>query len=235
MVVVHTTPVPLDLTPFDFTPTESLVYGVLVTRGPGTGYAVARTAGLARANAYAALAGLVSKGAARVEEGRPKRYRPEPAAVLLARIVDRQGHSIDALAQALDEISVPPSPTLTPISSLRGVAQLLGIEVARARVSVRLVLPDEVYTSIAPALRRVSGLDTDLELYSDGPTSGLVSDVQVVEVTDRWPGRPLLGVIDDRLALLGALEGSEASGHWTTSPTLVAAANQAISALSGAG
>ena len=38
---------PLDLTPFDFTPTESLVYEVLITRGPGTGYAVARAAGLA--------------------------------------------------------------------------------------------------------------------------------------------------------------------------------------------
>ncbi len=68
----------LDLTPFGFTPTESLVYEVLLTGGPGTGYAIARTAGLARANAYAALEGLVGKGAARAEEGRPKRYRPEP-------------------------------------------------------------------------------------------------------------------------------------------------------------
>ena len=45
----------IDLTPFGFTPTESLVYEVLLTGGPGTGYAVARAAGLARANAYSAL------------------------------------------------------------------------------------------------------------------------------------------------------------------------------------
>ena len=59
----------LDLTPFGFTPTESLVYEVLLTGGPGTGYSIARSAGLARANAYSALEGLVSKGAARADAG----------------------------------------------------------------------------------------------------------------------------------------------------------------------
>jgi len=39
----------LDLTPFGFTPTESLIYEVLLTEGPGTGYGIARSAGLARA------------------------------------------------------------------------------------------------------------------------------------------------------------------------------------------
>ena len=62
----------IDLTPFGFTPTESLVYQVLLTGGPGTGYAIARSAGLARANAYSALEGLVTKGAARVDAGRPR-------------------------------------------------------------------------------------------------------------------------------------------------------------------
>jgi sugar-specific transcriptional regulator TrmB len=67
----------LDLTSFGFTPTESLVYEVLLKHGSGTGYAIARAAGLARANAYSALEGLVSKGAARVEGGRPRRYSSE--------------------------------------------------------------------------------------------------------------------------------------------------------------
>ena len=233
MVVVHTTPVQLDLTPFDFTPTESLIYGVLVTRGPGTGYAVARAAGLARANAYAALAGLVAKGAARVDEGRPKRYRPEPPAVLLSLIVDRQGRSIEALAQALDEISIPSSPTLTPVTSMRGVAQFLGIEIARARISVRLLLPDDLFVAIAPALRRLASLDTETWLYADGSGASDLPDVQVVDVSDRWPGRPLLAVIDNRIALIGSVEASAVSGYWTTAPALVAAAEQAVSALCG--
>src|SRR5678815_5993959 len=77
----------LDLTPFGFTPTESLIYEVMLTEGPGTGYGIARSAGLARANAYSALEGLVTKGAARVEGGRPKRYRPEPPSALLLSLI----------------------------------------------------------------------------------------------------------------------------------------------------
>jgi sugar-specific transcriptional regulator TrmB len=50
----------IDLVPFGFTPTESLIYEVLLTEGPGTGYTIARAAGLARATVYAALEGLVS-------------------------------------------------------------------------------------------------------------------------------------------------------------------------------
>ncbi|MGH9818242.1 MAG: helix-turn-helix domain-containing protein, partial [Candidatus Acidiferrales bacterium] len=41
-----------DLTPFGFTPTESLMYATLLRLGPSTGYAVARRARIARANAY---------------------------------------------------------------------------------------------------------------------------------------------------------------------------------------
>ncbi|MDQ2670672.1 MAG: helix-turn-helix domain-containing protein, partial [Gemmatimonadota bacterium] len=107
----------LDLTPFGFTPTESLVYEVLLTGGPGTGYGIARSAGLARANAYGALEGLVAKGAARMEGGRPRRYRPEPPAALLARIASDQGQAIERLRTRLDEIAVPDSPTLVEIES----------------------------------------------------------------------------------------------------------------------
>ena len=108
---------PLDLTPFGFTPTESHVYEILVTKGPGTGYAVARSAGLARANTYSALEGLVRKGAARVDEGRPERYRPEPPSTLLGRIVDRQGQP-SRHSPSDRPISLPASPTLTELDHL---------------------------------------------------------------------------------------------------------------------
>ncbi|MGH7732244.1 MAG: helix-turn-helix domain-containing protein, partial [Gemmatimonadales bacterium] len=42
----------IDLTSFGFTPTESRMYAALVRHGPGTGYALARSTSLARANAY---------------------------------------------------------------------------------------------------------------------------------------------------------------------------------------
>lgn len=223
--------VTLDLTPFDFTPTESLVYGVLVTGGPGTGYAIARTAGLARANTYSALEGLVSKGAARVEEGRPKRYRPEPPPVLLARIVDRQGQAIDQLSDALAAISAPASPAVTEVSSLRGVVQMLSLEVARARQGVRLFLPAGVFPALFPALRRAAAVPVSLELSADGAVD--LASVAVHPVGDRWPGAPMLAVIDSRVALIGTQHGDRMEGFWTTAPPLVVAADRALDGLTG--
>src|SRR5215208_7694894 len=102
----------LDLTGFGFTPTESLVYEVLLQHGPGTGYAIARSAGLARANAYSALEGLVAKGAARVDVGRPKRYRPEAPAGLIARLTHLHAMALDRLSTELEQIAVPSTPTV---------------------------------------------------------------------------------------------------------------------------
>ncbi|HEX9165055.1 MAG TPA: helix-turn-helix domain-containing protein [Gemmatimonadales bacterium] len=222
---------PLDLTPFGFTPTESLIYEVLVTKGPGTGYAVARSAGLARANAYSALEGLVTKGAARVDEGRPKRFRPEPPSVLLGRIADRQGQAIDALSEALSTISLPATPTLTEASTFRGVIQLLSLEIARARSEVLLCLPAEAYQQLAPALRRAIAGSVSFELSADGPADQTVAPVQSISPGTRWPGRPLLAAIDGRAALIGLMEGDRVSAHWGTAPAMVAAAILGIRSL----
>src|SRR5512139_375973 len=218
----------LDLTPFGFTPTESHIYEVLVTKGPGTGYAVARAAGLARANAYAALEGLVGKGAARVDEGRPKRYRPEPPTVLLGRIVDRQGHAIEALTDAMASITLPATPTLTELTTFRGVTQLLSLEIARARSEVLLCLPAEAYPLLAPALRRAVAGAIMLELVADAATEPAVVPVRAVEVGSRWPGRPWLAAIDGRLGLIGGMEGDRLVAHWGTAPSIVAAATLSI-------
>jgi sugar-specific transcriptional regulator TrmB len=218
----------LDLTSFGFTPTESLVYEVLVTRGPGTGYAIARAAGLARANAYSALEGLVTKGAARADEGKPRRFRPEPPAVVLGRIVDRQGQAVEELARALEAIALPPSPTLTEITSLRGTAQLLSLEVARATADVRLFLPPEVYALLGPALRRAAAGGVRMDLICDSVLEATPVPVRQVDIGDRWPGRPLLAAIDRKAALVGTLEGDRVTGHWGMSPTIVAAVLLAI-------
>jgi sugar-specific transcriptional regulator TrmB len=144
----------LDLTPFGFTATESLVYQVMLSGGPGTGYAIARSAGLARANAYSALEALVQKGAARVEGTRPRRYRPESPTALIARITNDHGVALERLGTDLDALAVPSSPTLIEIDSPRAALQLLGHEIARARASVTLLAPAEAYPVLGPALRR---------------------------------------------------------------------------------
>ncbi len=215
----------LNLTPFGFTPTESLVYEVLLTGGPGTGYGIARTAGLARANAYSALEGLVTKGAARADEGRPRRYRPEAPTALLARITNDHGLALERLGTDLLAIAVPSSPTLVEIDSPRAALQILGHELARAERSVAMLAPAEAYPVLAPSLRRPVAAGAAVSLLSLTAVDLAFAPVTIVAEHDLgWPGSPLIAVVDDRSALIAARNGTDISGHWSTSPVFVASA-----------
>lgn len=223
----------LDLTPFGFTPTETRVYEVLLTTGPGTGYAIARNAGLARANAYSALEGLVSKGAARVEDGRPKKFRPEPPATVLARITNDQAMALELLGHALDRHSVAASPTLVEITSPRGALQLLSHDIARATASVELLAPAEAYPILAPVLRRAVATGLDVRLYCSGvaPAELGFAEVTMVPESAEWPGHPLLGLVDGKSAVIATRQGGEVHGHWSSAPAFVAATRAALAQL----
>jgi HTH-type transcriptional regulator, sugar sensing transcriptional regulator len=219
----------LDLTHFGFTPTESLVYEVLLTSGPGTGYAIARSAGLARANAYSALEGLVSKGAARMEAGRPRRYRPESPAALVARISNDHGQALERLSRELEAVSVPSTDTLVEIDSGRAVLQLITHDVARAAKDVTLLLPPDAYPLLAPALRRPFSNGVPLTLCSTGPVELGFTSVEVVSGEGRsWPGMPVIAVVDGRSAIIASRQGGEVRGHWSTAPGFVAAARLSL-------
>lgn len=225
---------PVDLTHFGFTPTEGLVYQVLLSGGPGTGYAIARTAGLARANAYSALEGLVSKGAARVDGGRPRRYRPEPPAALIARISNDHGQALERLSRELDAASVPGTETLVEVLSGRALLQLITHDVARATESVGLLAPPDAYPLLAPALRRPYSAGLPLNLAATGPVElGFVPVEVVAAEGHRWPGMPIILVVDDRSAILAARNGNEVRGHWSTAASFVAGARLALERFRG--
>lgn len=217
----------IDLVPFGFTPTEGAVYEVLLTGGPGTGYTVARAAGLARANVYAALEGLVAKGAARVEEGRPRRFRPEPPTTLLARLADRQGEALDRLASTLESISTPATPTLVELTSARGAVQLMGHEIARAETAVTLLAPADGCLALAPHLRRAQQAGVALEVLSTAGAPLGAIPVSIVEAGN-WPGEPVLMIVDGRSALIGARNGDRFGGHFGHGPAFVAAAERVV-------
>ncbi len=225
-LVVYATPymADVDLTPFGFTPTESKVYGVLLSGGPGTGYAIARNAGLARANTYSALEGLVAKGAARMEEGEPKRFRAEPPAGVLARVTNAQGEALDRLARAFEGFGASASPSLVELTSPKGVLQLLTHEIGRAQASVRLVAPAEAYPILAPVLRRAAGASLEMELLAEAGVSLPFASVGVLGDGLEWPGIPVVGVFDGRSAVLASREHGEVRGHWSSAPAFVAAA-----------
>jgi sugar-specific transcriptional regulator TrmB len=198
----------IDLTPFGFTPTESRVYEVLLSGGPGTGYAVARNAGLARANAYSALEGLVVKGAARAaEDQQPKVFRAEPPATVLARIANAQGESLESLSQALEGFGAPATPSIVEISSPKGLLQLLTHEIGRARESVRLIAPAEAYPILGPALRRAVSAGLEVILCAQAQVQLPFALVEAIPGGHLWPGIPLVALVDQRSALIAARNG----------------------------
>src|SRR5688572_9668264 len=146
----------LDLTPFGFTPTESLVYATLLRLGPSTGYAVARGARLARANAYSALEGLVTRGAATrtPPPQRPARYRPADPHALIAQLATRQGEALDRLGRELRGLSRPGEPVTKEVSGARAVANLVMQLVARAERRVEGLMALELWRPTLPAWRR---------------------------------------------------------------------------------
>jgi sugar-specific transcriptional regulator TrmB len=219
-----------DLTPFGFTPTEGLIYEVLLKGGPGTGYTIARTAGIARANVYAALEGLVTKGAARVEEGRPRQFRPEPPTTLLARLSDRQGEAMERLSAALAALTVPSTPTLVELNSQRGAVQLMGHEIARAEHSVALLAPPDGCLTLAPHLRRAAAANVVLDVASTAAVPLGSIEVAVIPAPS-WPGDPVLLVVDNRAALNGARNGERFTGHWGSAPSFVASVQRTLTAL----
>jgi sugar-specific transcriptional regulator TrmB len=218
----------VDLTHFGFTPTESLVYQALLTNGPGTGYALARAAGLARANAYSALEGLVAKGAARVDGGRPKQYRPEAPTSLIARITNDHGHALEKLSTDLQDILVPGTPTVVELSSGRAVLQLLTQNVSRAAESVRLLAPPDAFPLLAPALRRPVSAGLMVELFSTNRIELDFVSVEAIPLGHAWPGMPIIAIVDDASALMAARQGSDVQGHWSAAPSFVAAARLAL-------
>jgi sugar-specific transcriptional regulator TrmB len=219
----------VDLTPFGFTPTESLVYQVLLAHGPGTGYAIAQAASLARANAYSALEGLKLKGAANADAGKPRRYRPEAPPVLLARLASRQNKALDGLAASLEDLAAPDSPSLVEIDSARAVLRLISHDMARAEHSVQLVAPSDAFPLLTPVLRRAASAELAMYLRSVGPTESL-SFASVEPIADgyRWPGMPLLSVVDDKTAVIASRQGSDVRGYWGRAEAFVAAARLSI-------
>jgi len=217
----------LNLMPFGFTPTESLVYGTLLRLGPSTGYAVARGSRLARANAYSALEGLVTRGAATrtPSSERPARYRPTDPQVLLAHLATQQGEALDRLGRELRDFSRPAEPVTREVAGIRAVANLLMQLVARAERSVQGVVALELWRPTLPAWRR-AGERASLQVWARG---GLPTDPPswLEPASEKAPDATFL-LIDETQLLLASGTGEAIAGVWTSHPLLVMLARRAL-------
>jgi sugar-specific transcriptional regulator TrmB len=217
----------LDLTPFGFTPTESLVYATLLSLGPATGYAVARGARLARANAYGALEGLVSRGAATrtPPPTRPARYRPTDPQALLAQLATQQGEALDRLARELRDLSRPGEPITREVAGVRAVANLVMQLVARAEHSVAGIMAVELWRPTLPAWRRAA----ERAAMNVRARGGMPADAPAwLEPAPNDAPNATMLLIDDAQLVMTAGEGEAIAGLWTSHPLIVLVAQRAL-------
>jgi sugar-specific transcriptional regulator TrmB len=216
--------VSVDLTPFGFTATESLVYGALLRLGPSTGYAVAHAARLARANTYGALEGLVSRSAASRLPGRPARYRPADPQALVAQLAVQQGEALDRLSRALVDASSPREPATRSLEGARAIGNLILQLVARAERDVAGVIAAELLPPTLPAWRRAAGrAGLTLRVVGDAPAEAapLLAGTAPAD-------SPTVLVIDDAQTVAAAGAGDSLTGIWSSHPMVVALARAAL-------
>jgi hypothetical protein len=203
----------IDLTPFSFTPTESRVYGVLLDLGPSTGYAVAGAAGFARANTYAALEGLVRRGAAHRSEGRPVRYRAADPNALVLLLAGEQGERLERLSRALASLGGPADAVTKSLDGARAIANVIHQVVARASLRVDGVIAAGLWGPTLPAWRRAA---TRAKLQIR--VAGDVADTEGLASPGAPPDTPTMLLVDDAYTVVAAELGGRLLGMWSGDP-----------------
>ncbi len=227
----------LDLTPFGFTPTEGSAFERLLTLGPSSGYAVAKSLTIARANAYQALDGLVTKGAVTLVGQDPKTYRAVSPATLHALISQQQARQLDNLEASLDQLGRGGSASLQKFSGPREFGHLILRAATRAEDTVLFLGPSSAAVAAAPIWRKRAkeGLDSELWIYGDLPQlpvepAGSITEANAIEQF----GAPPVALVAGEIGVLGTVHGSEMRGYWSSELLIVGAVRAVIRALSPA-
>jgi sugar-specific transcriptional regulator TrmB len=208
----------MDLVRFGFTPTEARIYLALLPISPATGYAVAQSAKVARANSYDALEGLAARGAVTRLPGRPVRYAAADPEALVGRLRREFSNGLDSLAKALSQVRRAESgPGLPAVESIAGRGELLGraADCARgARAELLAVVGPWAADIFADLTALRGGVSARLlSLGAPAPAGAVVREVPASDIAAYWGGLPIALVADKRQAVCGILlpEGDAAA------------------------
>lgn len=217
----------MDLQRFGFTSTEGKVYIALLRLSPATGYAVAREAGLARANTYGALETLAGRGVVSRLPGRPARFVAEPPEALVGRLGRESERNLEQLAQRLATVERSrPDAAMPVVSTLSDRAAVLDrcLACARSAHEELLAVVGPWASALFPALTRAAhprAVVKVLSLGSPAPAQAIVRAAAAPEVEAYWGGLPIAVVADRRRAVCAIASGDAATGVATEHPALV--------------
>ena len=182
-----------------------------------------RATRLARANAYAALEGLVTRGAAQRAAGRPAQYRPADPRALLTRLAAEQGEALDRLSQALQDASHPAEPETRIVAGARAVANVIQQLVARATGSVQGILGAELWRPTLPAWRRAA-----TRAAIAVRLAGEAADTEGIAQGSVAAATPTVLLIDDSQLVTAAGAGEQITALWSSHPLLITLARVAL-------
>jgi len=226
--------VPVDLTPFGFTPTESAAYQALLARGPSNGYALAKALTIARANAYQALSGLAAKGAVQPTGEQPQRYRPLRPDVLFSQIVAREAEKLDALEAQLTDQPKAEREVLVGVRGDRALIDLATRSAARSAAPLTALAGGKVLQALTPAWRQRASRGVSTVLWSVGEAEGfplLLAGTVPLDSVERYFGGPIALFDFGEPVILMRSHGDVMAGYWTSDPVIGGAVRAALARL----
>lgn len=192
------------------------MYRTLLELGPSTGYAVARAAGYARANAYSALDGLLRRGAAQRGGGRPARYRATDPQTLLVQLSSEQGERLEHLARAVAGLHKQAEPVTRSVEGSRTIGNVIQQLVARAAQRVEGTVAAELWQPTLPAWRHAAR-HAKLQIR----ISGDAADPEGLAAGQVASGSPTMLIVDEQFTLAATGSGPTMTGIWSGHPLVV--------------
>lgn len=234
-VVMTTSNSSVDLTPFGFTGTESAAYGALLEVGPSSGYRLARALGIARANTYQALRGLVRKGAASAEGQDPEIYRAIRPDALLAQIAKAEQTKLDVLERQMASQDQRGAEATAAFSGERELYAIALRTVTREPGPVACLAPVSVLAALVPIWRKRAADEAETSLWILGETSESLPIPVVAPIPTeravRHFGSPVAILTTGPAVGLGRLPEGQLTGLWSSDPSIVGAVRAALEAL----
>ena len=227
-----------DLVPFGFTPTESLVYSELASRGPTSAYGLSKALGVARANTYQALNGLVAKSAAILVSREPQVFKPIAPAALVALISSRESKKLDGLEEQVRGLDQAGTPSTVEFDGQRAFGELVLRTAVRAETVTCMAPPDSM-TALTPIWRKraADGADTNLWVvqHQESPDEEflfqVVGRVDAERVIDLFGSIAVVALTPNAI-ILGGFSGSGLlTGYWSCDPLWVGSARGAMASL----
>jgi sugar-specific transcriptional regulator TrmB len=212
---------------FGFSPTEARAYETLLGLGASTGYAVARSLSIARANAYQALESLARRGAVRKAAGHPSRYVALPPVALLAELERSFRRDLGELEEGLRSLASLAKPA--PQGDLEILASSPDLldrfeRVADSAQQELLAVTGPWGAATFEALERAARRGVAVRALSLGepaPGGAHVRTVPEADLRGYWGGLPLVAVADRSYAVCGIVSEPASSGMAGVVPGVV--------------